>query len=190
MKTKWSLLFSIFFLTISINAASLWAKSSQKSWYVEDKAHQIGDILTVVVYENAQATQTSAKNTNKKYNGSLNAGTGFLSKIKAGSASSSEKFAGQGNTVASGNIKTTLSVKVVAVLPNGNLVVEGSKYININNEIQEIKLKGEVRPRDINADNTVNSVLIANAKIIYKGKGDIIRSQRPNLFQRILGLIF
>ena len=189
MRIKFLLTVSLF-IAFTASGASLWQSSEGASFYTEEKAHRIGDILTVMISERSSATQTATKDTNKAFSSSMNAGTGFLSKVKAGTAGSSNTFSGKGSTVASGNITATVSVKVVEVLPNGNLVVEGERMINVNNDIQEIKLRGEVRPRDIGSDNSLDSKLLADARIIYKGKGDVARSQRPNLFQRLLGMLF
>ncbi|MFA5479221.1 MAG: flagellar basal body L-ring protein FlgH [Candidatus Muiribacteriota bacterium] len=189
MKTRLSLFISIIF-AVNIFGGSLWQNSTQKSFYTEEKAHRIGDILTVFISEAASASQTATKNTSRDYSASMNAGTGFLDVVGGASAGSKNQYSGKGSTVASNNVNATVSVKVTEVLPNGNLVVEGQRFINVNNDIQEILLTGEVRPRDVSTENTVDSRLLADAKIIYKGKGEIARTQKPNIFQRILGSIF
>jgi flagellar L-ring protein precursor FlgH len=189
MKIRWFLFFSVLIIVNSFSA-SLWQNSNGKSLYTEDKAHKVGDILTVMISESASAAQSATRDTKKNFSGGMNAGTGFLSKISAGSASSNNNFKGEGSTETSGSISATISVKVIEVLPNENLVVEGVRYMNVNNDVQEIKLRGEVRPRDISKENTIDSRLLADAQIMYKGRGHIARSQKPNLFQKIIGMIF
>jgi len=189
MKIRSFLIFSIF-ISISCFAGSLWAQSNQKSFYTEEKAHKVGDILTVIISESASATQTATKDTSKEFSTDMNAGTGFLRRISGGTAGSTKDFSGSGSTLAQNRVNATISVKVIEVLPNRNIVVEGKRFINVNDDIQEITLHGEVRPRDISTSNTIDSKLLADAKINYKGHGDVARSQRPNLFQRIIGFIF
>ncbi|PLX16357.1 MAG: flagellar biosynthesis protein FlgH [Candidatus Muiribacterium halophilum] len=155
MKTRLVLFFSII-ISISCFAGSLWAKSNQTSLYTEEKAHKIGDILTVIISESASASQTASKDTSKEFSADMTAGTGFLRKISGGTAGSAKGFSGSGSTVAQNQVNATISVKVMEVLPNKNLVVEGQRFINVNNDIQQITLTGEVRPRDITSSNTID----------------------------------
>ncbi|MGM0607161.1 MAG: flagellar basal body L-ring protein FlgH [Candidatus Muiribacteriota bacterium] len=191
MKIRLNLFISfLIIIGITASAASLWSASEQKSFYTEEKAHRIGDILTVFIAETSSASQSSTKDLASDFDASMNAGTGFMDLINSGSAGSSSSRSGSGSTEASNQVDATISVKVVEVLPNGNLVIEGKQYINVNDDIQEIMLQGEVRARDISTENTVDSRMLADAKILYKGKGEISKTQKPNLFQKIIGLIF
>ena len=83
-----------------------------------------------------------------------------------------------------------MSARVVKVLENGNLVVEGSKVVEINEEKEIIKIKGVVRPQDIEADNTIYSYNIADAEITYSGKGTVHNGHRPGLLSKLLNWIF
>jgi len=83
-----------------------------------------------------------------------------------------------------------MTAKVVEVLPNGNLVIEGRQTIVINGEEQVIVVSGIVRPQDIEPDNTVLSTYIADATIVYNGTGPIGDAQEPGLLTRLLNWLF
>jgi len=79
-----------------------------------------------------------------------------------------------------------MTVKVVDIYPNGNLVIEGTKTMEINEETEVVTLSGVVQPTDISSSNTIYSYQIANAKFTYKGKGSISDGHRPGLLVRII----
>lgn len=154
------------------------------SLYSDAKARRIGDIITVILRENTSATK-SASTTQSRENemrldpitGSngqnvLIGGDSLQFSIDAGSDFSGDAAANQSNNL-SGNI----SVTVVRVLPNGNLVVRGEKWLTLNNGDEYIRLTGIVRTQDINPANEVISTKIANARIQYSGTGSFAKSQ-------------
>jgi flagellar L-ring protein precursor FlgH len=104
-------------------------------------------------------------------------------------ASYDSKFTGSGSTSRKENLTASLSAKVMEVLPNGNFLIEGRRNVKVNSEDQIIKVEGTVRPRDIAADNSVNSSLIADARITYTGNGVVSDQQSPgwlmNIFNKI-----
>jgi flagellar L-ring protein precursor FlgH len=108
--------------------------------------------------------------------------------IKAGA--NKNDFSGSGETKRSGSLTTTMAARVMEVLPNGNLAVEGKREIYVNNEKKEILLQGIVRPRDIASDNTIYSTQIADAKIIYTGIGVLAEKQRPGWAARIFDYVW
>ena len=77
-------------------------------------------------------------------------------------------------------------VTTLEVLPNGNMLIEGRRNIKVNNEDQEIILEGTIRPRDIGADNVINSIFIADARISYAGRGIISDRQSPGWLMNIV----
>ena len=87
-------------------------------------------------------------------------------------------------------MSATISAKVVDLLPNGNLAIEGKREIYINNEKKEILLQGVVRPRDIAYDNSVYSTQVADAKVIYTGIGVIGEKQRPGWMVRLFDIVW
>ncbi len=146
--------------------------------YSDSKAHRVGDIISVVLSESTQA-QKSAKTELKKANSAtLNPITGLggaainikNQAIQFGydqeSDFSGDSKANQGNSL-SGNI----SVHVLRVLPNGNLMIRGEKWMSLNNGDEYIRLTGVVRSQDISSENTVTSSKVANARIEYAGTG-------------------
>ena len=101
-----------------------------------------------------------------------------------------DTFEGKGETSRSGSLTARMSATIVEVLPNGNLKVQGSREVIINQEKQRLTLTGIVRPEDVKANNTVMSTFLADARITYDGKGPVHGAQRRGLFTRLLSIIF
>jgi len=101
-------------------------------------------------------------------------------------ANTKNDFDGSGETTRGGSLTATITARVVDVLPNGNLALEGKREISINNETKEILVQGIVRPRDLAYDNSVYSTQIADAKIIYTGVGILGEKQKPGWLARIV----
>jgi flagellar L-ring protein precursor FlgH len=108
------------------------------------------------------------------------------STAKSASADLSERFDGGGRIQRSGKLVAQLSVSVLEVMPNGDLVVAGEQRIEVNSETQHIRLSGRVRPEDITDANAVLSSRIADAKITYVGDGILGEKQSPGILSRIL----
>jgi flagellar L-ring protein FlgH len=135
----------------------------------DHRAYRSGDTLTVLIFERASSTTSADRSSNKSLDvlGSLtkNADT------ESGGLSISNNSEGGASLNREGELVATVSVIVSAVLPNGQLVIEGEQLIEFNQEIQHIRLAGRVRPEDIGSNNTVLSTRIANAEISYVGEG-------------------
>jgi flagellar L-ring protein FlgH len=179
------------------SSGSIWQAAS--TGITEDfKARRQGDIITIVISEVASASKEAKTDT--KRGSTINAGIpnfmgletvgllknniGDLSKLI--NASVDSEFQGSGSTSRKENLYATISARVVDVIPNGNLMIEGRRNVKVNNEEQEIVLEGIVRPRDIAADNTVNSIYVADAKIRYSGRGIISDRQSPGWLMNIV----
>ncbi len=162
--------------------------------YNAHRAMRVDDILTVVIIESAKAGSQSGTNTNKENEMNLQGGnsSGLLRFIPSFGASGSSKvsFDGKGGTSREGNLVAKISARVIQVLDNGNLVIDGSKIVEINEEKEIIKVNGIVRPQDIESNNIIYSYNIADAQITYSGKGTATTGQRPGLLARILNWIF
>ncbi len=179
-------------------AAALFVVSAQANdfnLYTNHRAMRVDDILTVVIDENAKAGSQSSTSTDKSNGLDLGIGAGvgpLLGRIPQMSASGSlgVKFDGKGQTARTGNLNANISARVVQVLDNGNLVIEGSKVVEINEEKEIIKISGIVRPQDIEANNIVMSSNIADAQIAYSGKGSVQQGHRPGPFARLMNFIF
>ena len=105
-------------------------------------------------------------------------------------ASASSKFDGSGSTSRKETLSATISAKVVDVLPNGNLKIEGRRNVKVNNEDQIVTVRGTIRQRDISAENTINSIFIADAQISYSGEGIISDRQKPGWLMNLVDLLW
>jgi flagellar L-ring protein FlgH len=182
----------------SYNPNSLWRNGS-RAFFKDQRAHQIGDILTVMVNITDKAnianeTQRSRANTEdsgidnffgKSKIPILNAPVGTRI-FTADSAASSD---GKGSVQRQEALSTNVAAVVTQVLPNGNLVVEGKQEIRVNFEIRELIVAGIVRPEDIQSDNTIDSSKIAQARIAYGGRGQITDVQQPRYGQQVLDVV-
>jgi flagellar L-ring protein precursor FlgH len=173
---------------------SLYSPQARFSDLVRDlRASQVGDLVTVVVSDSASAVSTGATSTARKSAASASV-TQLAGKTKATGPwanllglDGQSKLDGQGTTSRQTTLTTTLSARVVDVLPNGYLVLQGDKDIAINSESQRVQVRGVVRWNDITPSNQVRSDRLAAVEIRINGKGvvgDAIR--RPNFLYRLL----
>lgn len=182
---------------------SLFTQSQSRDLFRDLKAYRVGDILTVNISESSTASKQATTNLSRE--SSLSAGVsalfGFQSEIphKNGvgfSPSSllgstiSSGFKGSGTTSRQEGMTAQISARVVQVLPNGDLVIRGSREISVNFEKQYIILEGVVRPNDISANNTVLSSYIADARIQYTGNGVLTAEQRPGWLSRLISHVW
>lgn len=171
------------------------------SLYSDTKAHRVGDILTIVINENATAASQAATKTSKTESmtygpgtgpnivhiGSLQLGLGSIPALGLNGGTNSDA---SGSTSRSDNLSAQITVTVKEILPNGNFRIEGSRKVGMNAETQEITLTGVVRPEDIASDNTVQSPLVADAQIKYGGKGPVAEKQHDGLITRVFKFLF
>jgi flagellar L-ring protein FlgH len=168
-----------------LSAQSLYDEAHFRPLTADNKASHIGDVLTIQVVENATAT-VNADTGSQRSNGL----TVDLTRPKAPSLSAglgtSSDFDGGGRTERAGRLLAQLTVKVDAVLPNGDLLVSGEQQLTINDERQRIAISGRVRPVDISEGNVVLSSRVADADITYVGDGLIASKQRPPWWRQAL----
>jgi flagellar L-ring protein FlgH len=184
----------------SATIGSTWSNFSFMTDLVRDpRAGRVDDVVTILVNESASAATTGATATSRK--SSVAASITSLPGIKSAAAtallanlahtSNDTELNGQGTTSRTTTLSTNLTARVVHVLPNGFLVIEGIKNVQINSEWQTVTVRGVVRPADLAPDNTVPSDRIAQLDVKLDGKGvvnDAIR--RPNfLYRMLLGLL-
>lgn len=157
------------------------------------RASQVYDLVTIVVLDNSSATSTGITNTARKSSVDASitslagpkSATGALANLA--NASNNTQLQGQGTTSRGTTLSTTMTAEVTAVLPNGNLVVEGQKEILVNSEKQVILVRGIVRPEDISPVNTVPSGSVARIQILVNGKGVVNDAvKRPFILYRLL----
>lgn len=172
-------------------AADLYDGGNWSALASDRRPSKAGDIVTILIYQNASATNnvttSSAKNNN--LSGQLTSGSSFS---KNGALSFGGSTDNKGTTGRSGQMVAQISAVVEQIFPNGDLQIAGSQNLNINRERTMIRLRGRVRPADISADNVVLSNRIADAAIDYNGSGFVSRSGRPGIAARIfnwLGLM-
>ena len=183
----------------SYNPNSLWRNGS-RAFFKDQRAHQIGDILTVKVNITDKAiidNQTKRSRANTEDSGVtdfigsktiVTPATAILPGriLTADSTSSSD---GKGSVNRQEALQTNVAGVVTQLLPNGNLVIEGRQEIRVNFEIRELIVAGIVRPEDIESDNTIDSSKIAQARIAYGGRGQITDIQQPRYGQQVLDVL-
>jgi flagellar L-ring protein FlgH len=169
---------------------SLWNKGS-RSLTEDVRAHSVGDTITIIVQETASASSTATTKTSKDESADFGGGTGLLrGLLRDFGLGAKTSMNGQGLTNRSGSLVTKMTAMIKEVLPNGNLVIEGVRTVGVNNEKQKIIISGTVRPQDINPDNTVSSIALANATVQYDGKGPVGERQRKGIISTIFSWLF
>ena len=161
--------------------------NAPQSLFADRRAHMQGDLITVVIAEAASVTASAQTRTTKgeSANAHLLQRDGEMQLADVGMEG---KFAGGGQIERSGTLLARLTVKIEGVDSNGNFIVSGEQLIVINNEKQNIRVSGLVRPDDIAADNTVPSWRVAGADIQLLGKGLLSKKSSPGLLTRLLSL--
>jgi flagellar L-ring protein precursor FlgH len=180
------------------SSGSLWSSSSG-SLYADIRAAKIGDILTITISENSSASKAAATTAERSKNtsGSFTfAGAGLGASANKGAFSFgpyngafSNTFKGDGSTTQTDSMTAYMTATVIDVLPNGNLLIRGSRWTKVNDELQQIVLEGVVRPIDISRNNTVLSQNVAEAKIFLLGKGPVAQHQKPGWLNQILDFV-
>ena len=176
---------------------SLWRPGAQ-AFFASQRAARVGDILTVRIDINDSASTKNSSKSNRT--SSFKSGvthflgletavgrampSGFDPKNTAGGSSTSS-HAGEGSVERTEQINLKIAAVVAAVLPNGNLVIQGSQEARTNTELRQLQISGIVRPEDISSTNTIRHTQIAEARISYGGRGDISRVQKVPAGQAI-----
>jgi len=159
------------------------------------RARYVGDLVTINVVESATASNNAVSKTSR--DNELSAGwSGVLANLTGSwvgnsqSASFKNSLDGEGQTTRSSQLSTYMTAQVIQVLPNGRLVIEGSRQVRVNNENQFVSVHGVIRIEDIDTTNTILSTSIAEAKIELTGEGIVSDKQRPGWFSRILDWVW
>ena len=176
------------------SAGSLWAPTSRLTDLGSDlRASQVDDLITIVVSEQASAVAQGTTKTQRQsqLNSSITAAggptkpTGALANLAA--LNTQSQLNGQGATTRSTTLSTTLAARVVQVLPNGYLVIQADKEVDVNSERQEVTVRGVVRPIDLSTANTISSNQIAQMELKINGKGVVGDAvKRPFILWRVL----
>ncbi len=183
-------------LPATYNPNSLW-RNGARAFFKDQRAHQIGDILTVTVNitDKAIIDNETKRSRNSKDDSGIDNLFG-LNKIlntsipgRLATTNSSTSLDGKGSVNRSEALVTSVAAVVTQVLPNGNLVVEGKQEIRVNFEMRELIVAGIVRPEDIGSDNTIDSSKIAQARISYGGRGQITDVQQQRYGSQVLDVL-
>ncbi len=197
------------FLAMPVPAeGSLWTDNGELL-FVDNKARRVGDTITIDIVENASSELNA--NTKADRSSSLEANieefSGYIRYLeeknrrfkrdKDGNlvdslfkGSLESKFKGDAKTDRDGRVTASISGRVIEVLPNGNLVIQGRREMKVNFEVQVITVTGIVRPKDIDVDNRVKSTFLADARVEYFGKGVLADKQKPGWGTQVLDKIW
>lgn len=173
---------------------------SNEGFFKDQRANEVGDILTVEVTISDKAKFDNASERSRESSSTTGVG-GILGSVFANIApaevsadaavttNSSLEDSGDGSVNRSETLSTQIAAVVTQVLPNGNLVIEGRQEVRVNYEVRDLIVAGVVRPEDIGADNTIESAKIAEARIAYGGRGQISDMQQPRYGSQVLDAI-
>ena len=181
-------------------ASSLWTASgnNERSMYADRKACRVGDIITVVVSEDAAQTSSQSKKTNSTSatdaavtqflfaNSKMGTHNGGLPGINFGGTNT---FSGGGEVSNKQSLTARTAVLVADVMPNSNLVIEGARKVTFSGETQHVVLHGIVRPDDISASNTVLSSSIANARLEFLSAGDLSDARKRGWLSKLYEML-
>jgi flagellar L-ring protein FlgH len=184
---------------VTYNPNSLWRNGS-RAFFKDQRAHQVGDILTVKV--NINDTAQFENETQRSRTGTEDSGlTNFIGAntitnpakaVLPGrllTEDSKSESDGKGSINRQESLQTNVAAVVTQMLPNGNLVIEGKQEIRVNFEIRELVVAGVVRPEDIDSDNIIDLPKIAEARIAYGGRGQLTDVQQQRYGQQVMDVL-
>jgi flagellar L-ring protein precursor FlgH len=187
---------------------SLWTEAGHRL-FLDKRARRVGDTVTIDIVENASSELEANTETSRdsSIDGSISNALGYVRYLEeknprfqigqSGSlvdqlfkASMENAFKGEAKSDRKGVVTASIGARVIEVLPNGNLVLYGRRETKVNAETQFITVTGLARPEDIDADNRIQSIYIADARIEYFGKGVLADKQKPGIVMRVLDHIW
>jgi len=181
-------------------AGSLWTGLERDvDWLSDLRARHVGDVVTIRIVESVQAKQGADTETERDTD--ISAGIEFLFGLQNYApdqlelqnlvgASSSSRFSGGGQNSRTNSLNTTITATVREVLPNGNLLIEASRHVRVNEEEERLTLRGVIRHYDIGPRNVVLSTAVADVEIEYGGKGVLGANLKPGFLFRLVRFIF
>jgi flagellar L-ring protein precursor FlgH len=185
-------------------ANSLWQPGG-RAFFRDQRASRVGDILrvnidikdTAKIDSKTQRSRTASETAGAPSLFGLETKIGKLLPLTGAKTDPTSLLNVSGDTTSDGSgivdrkdtITTQVAALVTQVLPNGNLVIEGTQEVLVNYEIREISVKGVIRPQDINSDNTIESNQVAQARIVYSGRGNITDIQQPRWGQQAIEVL-
>ncbi|MDH5230849.1 MAG: flagellar basal body L-ring protein FlgH [Gammaproteobacteria bacterium] len=175
--------------SVADTGGGVFREDQYQALIADQHATRIGDIVTVLIYEDATATTSTDTGASKRTSVGVNALTSSKPLIN-GDVGVSNDFDGGAKTSRAGKLVARVSVIVQSVLANGDLMIHGSQVIEFNNEKQTIDISGRIRPIDIGSDNTILSTKIAEAVLKYKGEGFLSNREKPGIVTRFFNWLF
>ncbi|MFC5475493.1 flagellar basal body L-ring protein FlgH [Paraherbaspirillum soli] len=165
-------------------SANLYQGDSYAPLTSDRRASKVGDIVTVLIYEDSTASNSADTSTHADFgvHADLSTSRGFTNGAKLGMG---DDYGGRGRIQRAGRLVAQLSVPIQEMMPNGDLLVAGEQAIDVNGEKTNIRLKGRVRQEDIMTNNTVLSSRLADVHIDYVGDGYLTDRSKPGLIPRI-----
>jgi flagellar L-ring protein precursor FlgH len=165
------------------HADDLYNEKTYRPLASDKRAHLPGDVLTILIYESSSAVTSADTSLQRRNDVAVRASAD--QHAHAAAVGASNDFGGGGTVQRQGKLLAQMSVSVVGVASNGDLLVAGEQVLEINSDRQKIRVEGRVRPLDISDANAVLSSRLADAKISYMGDGDLASRQRPGLWSRL-----
>jgi flagellar L-ring protein precursor FlgH len=172
-------------------AGAIYAAGPGLQLYSDRRARDVGDLLTITLTESTTAQTTANTSTNKESEVSIGSPTIFGAPVTLGgkdilsaSAAGTRDFTGKGTSAQSNRLQGSVTVTVMQRLPNGNLVVQGAKNLRLNQGDELVQVQGIVRAGDIAPDNTIPSSRVADARIVYGGRGPVAQSNAMGWLSR------
>lgn len=170
---------------------AIYQSTTSNALFEDQKAKRIGDILTINLVESTNATKNSTTTTSKSTDTNIVNAQLFGvpvtlngNELLSGSLNGEQGFSGEGGATQSNRLEGSVTVTVIDQKPNGNLVVQGEKWLTLNQGQEFVRVSGIVRPIDILADNSISSEKIANARIEYAGKGALADANQMSWLAR------
>jgi flagellar L-ring protein precursor FlgH len=177
---------------LPVNDGAIYKTGFGVALFEDTKAHRIGDIITIILQERTNASKSATTTTAKDAEVSIGAPTIFGQgvthrgkDILSASIDAERDFSGEGDSTQSNSLTGQISVTVVDVYPNGNLMIRGEKLLTLNQGSEHVRISGIVRAADVTPTNTVFSTQVANARIIYGGQGVLADANTKGWIQRV-----
>lgn len=183
-------------LALPLSLAALHAPAGAEQLYdggkwaniaADDRAREVNDVITVMIFESASATNRVSNRSSKET--SVAGGLQIGSIDEEGNFHLRGGYSGSGQVERTDRLMATMAGQVIEILPNGDFLIEGRQNIHVNGEMRTIDIRGQIRPSDISSDNTIPSWRLANAQINYDGKGFVSRSAKPGIINQIFSFL-
>jgi|WetSurMetagenome_2_1015567.scaffolds.fasta_scaffold347666_2 flagellar L-ring protein FlgH len=171
-------------------AASLW-QSGTESLFIDQRAHRVGDVITVLIVESSSTSHTAKTAQDKKWSESTGPFSGFVNKFfPLYSAEAQRSASGDGSQSSSTSLTDQISAQIVALLPNNSFRFKGERMVELYPEKIKLEISGTARIEDISPENVISSGRVTDLQITSTGKGPIHDTHKPGLLSQLFRLIW